>query len=245
MIVLVRNEWKKMRREWALWFALALHLAPLAMVAVAALMGAIDSGPQRYFILHNQSMLVTGLVACVVTSLAFHVEISNRTWFEWLTQQQGVARLVAAKLVVVALILAVFVALSTVLTVALMAASGVSAELGRMVLAYLCFQAGTLGIMLVFSALICVLSRNVVVVNIVGVAVGMVTMVVMAADFSWAIPTAWAYRMGLVIFDPETGLSSPIALPMGGILFFACTVVMLWVTLMWARRPSVINAVSR
>lgn len=242
---LVHNEWRKLRRERGLWFALSLHLAPWVMVAIAALMGVTTAGPSRYFILHNQSMLVTGLVACLVTSIAFHVELANRTWFDWLTQPHGAKRLVMAKLLAVSAILIAFVALSTALMVALMLISGARTELWRMTIAYLVLQAGTFVVMVAVSAALCVLTRNVVVVNTIGIAIGMVTMVIMGADFSWALPTAWPYRLGLALLDHDYHYPWGGALPSGGVLFGACTAFALLVTVTSVRQPKVINAPMR
>lgn len=245
MTRLVHNEWCKLRREKGLWFALALHLSPWAMVTTAALMGVTAAGPSRYFILHNQSMLITGLVACLITSIAFHVELGNRTWFDWLTQPQGASRLVLAKLLTVAAILAAFVLLSTVLMIGLMLCSDARAGIWRMTLAYLCLQCGTFTVMVAVSAAACILTRNVVVVNIMGVAVGMVSMVVMGADFSWALPTVWPYRFGLTVLDQGYGYAWPGALPGGAAVFATCTVLALLVTVWCARQPKVINASTR
>ncbi|QUL78743.1 ABC transporter permease [Brevibacterium sp. SMBL_HHYL_HB1] len=245
MTHLVLNEWRKLRREKGLWFALALHLAPWAMVTIAALIGATATGPSRYFILHNQSMLVTGLVACVVTSIAFHVELGNRTWFDWLTQPQGATRLVTAKLLSIATILASFVALSTVLMIVLMLSSGARTEIWRMTIAYLTLQCGTFAVMVALSAVLCVLTRNVVIVNIMGVGVGMATMVVMGADFSWALPTAWPYRLGLTLLDDGYDFPWNGSLPSGAAIYAACTVLALLIAASFARRPNVINAPMR
>ena len=245
MIRLVRNEWRKLHRERGLWFALALHLAPWVMVTIAALMGVTAVGPRRYFILHNQSMLVTGLVACTVTTIAFHVELANRTWFDWLTNPQGATRLVLAKLTAIAAILISLLALSTVLTIGLMVCSGAGAGIFRMTVAYLTLQCGTFAVMVAISAALCVLTRNVVVVNIIGVALGMVTMVVMGADFSWAIPTAWPYRFGLTLLDQGYDYPWGGALPSGAAVYAACTVFALLITVTCTRQPKVINAPMR
>lgn len=245
MVQLIHNELRKLRRERSLWFALALHLAPWVMVAVASLMGVGGTGSSGYFILHNQSMLVTGLVACVVTSIGFHVELTNRTWFDWLIQPQGASRLVVAKLLTIGVILAFFVAISVALMVGLMVGSGVRSGLDRMVVAYLGLQCGTFVLMVAIAAAVCLLTRNVVVVNIVGVAIGMVTMVLMGAEFSWAVPTVWPYRLGLTLLDQEYAYQWPGALPAGGVLYATCTVAALVTATFWARRPRVINASLR
>ena len=245
MTHLVRNEWRKIRRERGLWFALVLHLSPWVMVAVAAVMGVTATGPSRYYILHNQSMIVTGMVACVVTSIAFHVELGNRTWFDWLTQPQGTTRLIVAKLLAVAAILTAFVTLSTMLMVALMVMSGARAGIWRMIIAYLALQCGTFAVVVALSAAFCVLTRNVVVVNITGVAVGMVTMVLMGADFSWVLPTAWPYRLGLTLLDESYAYPWSGALPSGAVVYATCALVALFVTTHCARQPKVINAPMR
>lgn len=242
MIRLVHNEWRKLRREKGLWFALALHLAPWTMVTIAALMGVTTAGPARYFILHNQSMLVTGLVACMVTTIAFHVELSNRTWFDWLTQPQGAIRLVLAKLTAIAAILTSFLALSTALTIGLMAFSNAGGAILRIAIAYLTLQCGTFAVMVAISAALCVLTRNVVVVNIIGVALGMITMIVLGADFSWALPTVWPYRLGLTLLDQDYNYTWSGALPSGAAIYAVCTILALLFTVTRARLPKVVNA---
>ncbi|MEL4358001.1 MULTISPECIES: ABC transporter permease [unclassified Luteococcus] len=245
MMHLIGNEWRKLRREKGLWFALALHLSPWAMVAIASLMGVTSAGRSRYFILHNQSMLVTGLVACLVTTIAFHVELANRTWFDWLTLPQGATRLILAKLAVITAVLAAFLAASTALMAGLMVCSGAGAGIFRMTIAYLALQCGTFAVMVAVSAALCVLTRNVVVVNIVGVALGMVTAVVMGADFSWALPTAWPYRLGLTVLDESYDYPWHGALTSGTAVHAACTALALVISTSCARRPVVINAPMR
>lgn len=245
MTGLVRNEWRKLRRERGLWFALLLHLAPWIMVAVAAAVGATADGPSRYFILHNQSMLVTGLVACVVTSIAFQVELGNRTWFDWLTLPHGAARLITAKLIAVAAVLAAFIAVSTSLMVTMMLFSGAGSQIWRMTAAYLTLQIGTFAVMVAVSAALCVLTRHAVVVSIIGAALGMMTMVVMAADFSWALPTAWPYRLGLSVLEQDYGFAWAGALPSGAAVWAAGVVISLLVAVLCARLPRVINAPLR
>ena len=245
MIRLIYIEWQKLRRERGLWFALALHLTPWMMVTIAALIGATTTGPSLYFILHNQSMLVTGIVACVVTSVGFHVELSNRTWFDWLTQPHDTTRLVMAKLFAIATILASFVALSTALMIGLMLSNGARTEIWQMIFAYLTLQGGIFLVMVFLSAALCVLTRNVVMVNIMGVGVSMATMVVMSADFAWALPTAWPYRIGLTLLGKDYGFPWGGALAGGVAAYTACTVLVLLITVSLARRPKVINAPMR
>ncbi|MEJ5929122.1 ABC transporter permease [Corynebacterium sp. H128] len=245
MISLIRNEWIKIQKENSLWFAFVLHIAPLFMVLVAAIMKSVRLGSNLYFILYNQSMLVTGLVACVVTSIVFHLEFNNRTWFDWLTQPQGPRRLLVAKVLTGALILACYIAISAVLMLVFLYATGVRDDPARMLCSYLVFQVGTMGVMVAVSAALCVLTRSAVVVNVVGVIVTMVTVVVMAAEFSWSIPTAWPYRTGLAIIDPEYGFGSVKPLLAGGAITGAFVVMCLLIAIQWVSRPSVINAAMR
>lgn len=245
MIQLVRNEWFRLRKERSLWFALLLHLAPLAMVVIASVMKAITPGPNLFFILYNQSMIVTGLVACVVTSIVFHIEFSNRTWFDWLMQPQGPVLLVFAKIITAALLLCGFVIISTVLMVIFLVTSDIRNDVLTMTISYLVFQLGTLSVMLAFSSAVCTLSRSTVVVNVIGVAVSMITIVVMTAEFAWAIPTAWAYRTGLVILDPEYAFAGGNQLALGGIINATFIALCLFVAVAWSRRPAVINATMR
>lgn len=245
MIELVGNEWSKLRRERALWFALILHLSPWGMVTIAALMDAIGPGPSRYFVFHNQSMLVTALVACVVTSIAFHVELSNRTWFDWLTYPQGAKRLIAAKMITVGAILACFVAITATLMVGLMLASGVRPGTWQMVIAYLSLQCGIFVLVVAISAALCLLTRNVVVVNIIGVAISMVTMVLMGADFSWAVPTVWPYRLGLTLVDTSYAYPWQGALLAGAAVYSFCVAIAYLTAVLCSLRPRTINAPMR
>lgn len=243
MKTLLVNEWTKIRRERALWFALALHLAPLAMVVTAALMGVHD-GPsqQRYFILHNQSVIVTGIVSVVVTSAAFHVEISNRTWFEWLMLPVKRTRLLAAKMVVAFALQVAFVVLSAIGASLFLLASGAD-ELPRSIAAYLMLQLGTMVVMSAIGALLCLTLQNILIVNIVGVGSSLVTMVVMAADFSWAVPTAWPYRAGLMILDAsDYAFENWWALPAGGAVLAGCVLVAAVGSVIAVQSPRVLDA---
>lgn len=245
MSQLIRNEWRKTCKEPALWFSLALHLSPLAMVAAATMMGAVEAGEKTYFIFYNQSMIVTGLVACVVVSLVFHVEFSNRTWFDWLIQPQGPVRLVAAKILAAGLILGSYIGLYTVLMLIFLFLQGASGDWRRIILSYLVFQAGTMGVMLAIGSALCVAARNTVVVNVVGVTLSMVTLVLMGADFSWLVPTAWAYRAGLAILDPTYGFGGAAPLFAGGAIAGSFAALCLSVATMQAGNPRVINAAMR
>lgn len=243
MIRLIRNEWVKTRREWALWLALLLHLAPLGMVVTAALMGAISSDPvQRYFVIHNQSMLVTGIVAGVVTTLAFQVELANRTWFDWLVLPAGPVRLVAAKLLLVWLVLGAFLLVSTAVIAAFLLASGAGDGTWRLVAGHLVMQTGIWVFMSLLAALLCLLTRNVVLVNVVVVGLTLVTIVLMPAEFAWALPTAWPYRAGLVVVDPEYGFEWAAALPLGAAVMAGAVALLATAVCLAARQPRVINA---
>lgn len=243
MKTLLVNEWTKIRHERAIWFALALHFAPLVMVVTAALMGVHDGDPlQRYFILHNQSVIVTGIVSTVVTTVAFQVELSNRTWFEWLLLPAGRHRLLAAKMTIAIAIQAAFVALSVAAISIFLLAVGADDELPRMLAAYLVLQLGTMITMSTVGALLCLILRNVLIVNIFGVASSMVTMVVMSADFSWALPTAWTYRAGLTILDPMAyAFERWWALPAGGAVLAVCVVAAVIGCAVAAGSPRVLN----
>ncbi|NWN87601.1 MAG: ABC transporter permease [Micrococcaceae bacterium] len=242
---LISNEWLKLRREKTLWFALALHLAPVTMVIAASAMGVHQGPPeQRYFVLHNQSVFLAAIVPVIVTAVAFRVELSNRTWFEWLMLPQPRPRLLTAKVLNIGLIQLVFIALSTVTTVVFLLTVGAGGVLiARSIGSYLILQLGSMVVMSAAAVLLSLLLRNTLIVNIIGIAVSMITMVLMAADFSWAIPTSWTYRTGLAVLD-HAAYSFPEwwNLLAGSAIWVLLSAGMLLASRALCRSPAVLNA---
>lgn len=244
---LVVNEWIKLRREKTLWFVLALHFAPVTMVVAATAMGVHEGPPeQRYFILHNQSVFLAAIVPVIVTAAAFRVELANRTWFEWLMLPQPRPQLLTAKVVIVGLIQITLITLSTVVAVIFLLAIGAGGDLiARGAGAYLVLHIGSMVVMSAAAVLLSLLLRNTLIVNIMGIAVSMVTMVLMAADFSWAIPTSWAYRAGLAVLDPAVyGFPAWWNLPAGGAIWILLSAGMFIASRMICRSPAVLNAAT-
>lgn len=205
---LLRLEWQKNRKESSLWLGLVLYLIPALMVVAADLVEPANRSAQdAYFIFHNQTMLVLPMAAGTVATAVMRIEIANNTWFAWLTTGAGTLRLWLSKLVLIGImqtamcIFALTIFLSFFLT-----RTGTSPE--PMIVIQILGAYGTLNAiiaatMTLLITTVIMLWRNTVSAMAASIILTVVSLIIMPAEFSWALPTSFAYRLGLSVISQE------------------------------------------
>ncbi|MGI5117925.1 ABC transporter permease [Marinactinospora thermotolerans] len=213
MRTLIANELRKIRRERFVWAVLVLNVVPFAMVVVNHVVNGGDPTLEGlYFTFHNQYTMVLPLVVCATVAACFHTEFRNGTYFEWLTCGRSKPALWAAKLTVACCLVVVLAAVNHVGLVLFFLAENPDAGLLRMSAAYWLLVGVSIASVALLCALLTLLTRNVVIVNVFGIGLTVATLVFMAADFSYLIPTCFAYRLsvGMIVPDaayPDLGLA--------------------------------------
>ncbi|RKT88390.1 ABC-2 family transporter protein [Saccharopolyspora antimicrobica] len=210
MRTLIANEFRKIRRERFVWAVLALNVAPFAMVVANYAVNGGDPTLERfYFTFHNQYTMVLPLVVCATVAACFHTEFRNGTYFEWLTCGQPKSLLWAAKLVVACLLVAVLAALNHVGLLVFLLVENPGGGLLRMSTAYWLLVGISVASVALLCALLTLVTRNIVIVNIFGIGLTVATLVFMAADFSYLIPTCFAYRLSVGVVVPDAAYPDP------------------------------------
>lgn len=204
MRTLLANELRKIRRERFVWAVLVLNIVPLAMVVVDyAVNGGEPTLERFYFTFHNQYTMVLPLVVCATVAACFHTEFRNGTYFEWLTCGRSRPALWAAKLAVACALVAVMAAVNHVGLVVFLLLENPGAGIGRMSAAYWLLVGVCTASVALLCALLTLVTRNVVIVNVFGIGLTVATLVFMAADFSYVIPTCFAYRLSVGVVVPD------------------------------------------
>lgn len=201
-------EWRKNRAEPSLWLALVLYVTPAVMVIAADVVNASDRPAEdTYFIFHNQTMLVLPLAAGSVATAVMRVELANGTWFSWLMTGTGVIRLWSSKLVFIGAMQALFTVFAMMLFMPFFLITTDITEASTLLLrtlaAYGILNTIVAVFMTLFVATILILWRNSVTTMAVLIVITVSSLIIMAAEFSWVLPPAFAYRLGLSFISDE------------------------------------------
>ncbi|TDQ53038.1 ABC transporter permease [Actinorugispora endophytica] len=238
MRTLLANELRKTKREWFVWAVLALNTVPLVMVVANHFANGGAPGPERfYFTFHNQYMLVLPLVVCATVAGCFHTEFRNGTYFEWLTSGRPKSALWTAKFLVSCALVTAMAAVDHLGLLVFLLVEYPGADLPRVSAAFWLLVSVTVLTTGLVCALLTLLSRNVVVVNVFGIGLTVATLVLMAADFSYVVPTCFAYRLSVGLVVPDAAYPDPaLALAVGWTVTAACVLVPLAANLLVVTR---------
>ncbi|MES0837711.1 ABC transporter permease [Nocardiopsis tropica] len=210
MRTLVANEVRKIRRERFVWAVLVLNVVPFALVVANHAVNGGEPTPDRfYFTFHNQYTMVLPLVVCATVAACFHTEFRNGTYFEWLTCGRSRPALWAAKLAVACSLVVLMAAVNHVGLVVFFLVENPGAGILRMSAAYWLLVGVSIASVALLCALLTLVTRNVVIVNVFGIGLTVATLVFMAADFSYVIPTCFAYRISLGMIVPDAAYPDP------------------------------------
>lgn len=205
---LLRLEWQKNRREASLWLALVLYLVPAFMVVAADLVESTNRSPEdAYFVFHNQTMLVLPMAAGTVATAVMRLEVANGTWFSWLTSGVGRFRLWLSKLVFVGIMQTAMCILAlTIFLVFFLTRTEAMSDptvIFQILAAYCILNAFIAVTMTLLITTVIILWRNTVSAMAVSIIVTVLSLIILPAEFSWALSITFAYRLGLLVLSEE------------------------------------------
>lgn len=215
MLKLIKNEWIKIQSEKVVFVIVLLSLIPLlisfANFAINNRDVQLDSG--FYFTYYNQYFMILPIVSSVLVSFVFYIEFKNKTYLDWITYRIPRYKLFFSKIFVSLIIMSVifFVQILT-LSVFYIIVDGKVSNIIQLVYSYAVLNSVVVITVITTFSVIIQLTKNIVVSISIGIGISLLSMILMAAPFSYFIPTAFGYRLGLYGIDSafyyENGMSS-------------------------------------
>ena len=235
MFKLIKNEWIKIKSEKVILVIVVLSLIPLLMnfanFAINNKDISLDSG--FYFTYYNQYFMMLPIISSVLISFTFYMELKNKMYLDWITYNIPRYQLLFSKILVSTIIMsAICIMQLFIWSVFYFVIDGNIENIFRLVSSYIILNIIVITtITLVFAAVI-QLTKNIVASISIGIGVSLLSMILMAAPFSFYIPTAFGYRLGLFVIDNgyyyEGGMT-PTVIGIG--LLFLINTIMLMINL--------------
>ncbi|AUJ24668.1 ABC transporter permease [Virgibacillus dokdonensis] len=213
MIQLIKNELIKIRSEKYIKFIFILNLIPLVLNFANFTLNKrnmnLDSG--FYFTFYNQYFMLLPIITSIIISSIFYIEYKNNTYLDWITYNISRIQLFFSKLFVSLLImLVIFLCNLVILLVFYGVIDGDFSNLYKIVLSFTTLHLiVVISVSLIFSVII-QLTRNIVISISIGIGSSLISMVLMAAPFSYMIPITFGYRAGLYFVDNEFYYEDPL-----------------------------------
>lgn len=235
MLKLIKNEWIKMKSEKVILVIVILSLIPLIMnfVNFAVNNNDIRLNSGFYFTYYNQYFMMLPILSSVLISFIFYMEFKNKMYLDWITYNIPRFQLLFSKIFAsIIIISAICVIQLLILSVFYFVVDGDMENIERLISSYIILHVIVVTpITLIFAVLI-QLTKNIIASISIGIGISLLSMILMAAPFSYFIPTSFGYRLGLLVIDRgyyyEGGMS-PTIIGIG--LFVLINVIMLMINL--------------
>lgn len=212
MMILIQNEFGKMKRLKSMIMILLLSFLPYVINTLGLLImkGDRDAG-QYYFFVFNQNAVLFPALIFIYTGYAFYIEYKNRTILQWLSYPYSNFQLILSKMIAAFLLLLTISLLNQMaLFATLWAAYSESLTLSEAAgwfagsLSFTCLSMLSIPV----AAVIALLTRNIVGVILAGVASIFVTTILLGLNISVAYPFSYAYRLSIQFYDASFGYPS-------------------------------------
>ncbi|NBJ69532.1 MULTISPECIES: ABC transporter permease [Clostridia] len=213
MIQLIKNELIKIRSEKYIKFIFILNLIPLILNFANFIVNnrnmALENG--FYFTFYNQYFMLLPIISSIIISSIFYIEYKNNTYLDWITYNISRMKLFFSKLLVSLLImLIIFLSNLVILLGFYSVIDGEISNLYKIVLSFTTLHLiVVISVSLIFSVII-QLTRNIVISISIGIGGSLISMILMAAPFSYMIPLTFGYRAGLYFVDNEFYYEDPL-----------------------------------
>ncbi|MEK4304221.1 ABC transporter permease [Oceanobacillus sp. FSL K6-0251] len=220
MIQLIKNELVKVRSEKYIKFIFILNLIPILMNFANYIVNnksmSLENG--FYFTFYNQYFMLLPIITSIIISSIFYIEYRNNTYLDWVTYNIPRRKLFFSKLFVSLLIMAViFISNLIILLVFYSIVDREFSNLYKIILSFTTLHLiVVISVSLIFSVII-QLTRNIVISISIGIGGSLISMILMAAPFSYLIPLTFGYRAGLYFVDNEFYYDNPLISTLVGI----------------------------
>lgn len=206
MLKLIKNEWIKIKSEKVVLVIVLLSLIPLLMnfanFAINNRDVQLDSG--FYFTYYNQYFMMLPIISSVLVSFVFYIEFKNKTYLDWITYNIPRHKLLFSKILVSLIIMsAIFLVQLLTFSVFYIIVDGKMSNVLPLVYSYAILNSIVVITIVITFSVIIQLTKNIVASISIGIGMSLLSMILMAAPFSYFIPTAFGYRLGLYWIDSE------------------------------------------
>lgn len=213
MIQLIKNELFKIKSEKFILVIVLLSLIPLLMNLANFIVNdsnlSLDKG--FYFRFYNQYLMLIPIITSILAASIFYLEYKNQTFLNWISYYNKRQKLFLSKLLTSYLISTILALLNLAAILLFYIINGVTiSDLSTIIISFLILNFFTIFIMTVVSTFLINLTQNVIIAIVCGIGISLVTMIFMAAPFSYIFPTSLGYRLGLKFIDPSFYYSSPV-----------------------------------
>ncbi|MDE7313890.1 MAG: ABC transporter permease [Eubacterium sp.] len=224
MIILIRNEFYKQKREWSLLFLLLLSLLPVLTGGAGAVFhGSTKTLASLFFFMNNQFAMFFPMALFVLAGFLFYQEYKNKTYINWITYGYPKYKLFFTKVLVALIIGTCFALILLLLFICLIfglqmtgTITADSNELLAITIGFLLEAAIIIPVTVPAGAIVINLSRNMIVTSVTGVIYGFVSCFFIGSEIGFIVPNGFAYRVALYFSDQSSYYDNPVRATIGG-----------------------------
>ncbi len=224
MIVLMKNEFYKQKREWSFLFLLLLSLLPVLTGGAGAIFNDITKTlSDLFFFMNNQFAMFFPMVLFILVGLLFYQEYKNKTYINWITYGYPKHKLFLTKVLVALFIGILFAMLLLLLFFCLIGGLGITGKVTADISGLLAIAIGFLleaaiiiPVTVCAGAIIINLSRNIIITSVTGVIYGFVSCFFIGSEIGFIVPNGFAYRVAIYFSDQSSYYDAPVRATIGG-----------------------------
>ncbi|MGN9864414.1 ABC transporter permease [Bacillus swezeyi] len=209
MSLLVRNEWIKLKRMKSIYVIIFLSFLPLLINGIGLLTMDDEAGWHKFYMfVFNQYSILFPTVIFIFSGFYFYLEFKNKTMLNWMSYPYHKFKLVLAKLISAFLFLLMISIINHIIHLGILWMSFQDSvtvhEMGTLMATS--FTSTALSLLAIpTAALIALISENVIVVMITGVASFLIMTMLLASDVSIVFPFSFIYRFSIQILEADMG----------------------------------------
>lgn len=205
MIRYIKGEIAKVRSENFIFVVLSLSLIPLIMNLINFFVNdsnlSIEDG--LYFRFYNQFSMLLPIISCIIPSSIFYLEDKNNTYLNWLSYTNKKNSLFFSKYLLSFFIAFLIYLINFLIIVVLYIVNGEYDSLIYITISFLILNLFGWLMVIPLTTYVIIKTHNIVISVSFGIAISLLSMIFIAAPFSYIIPSAFGYRVGLKFIDND------------------------------------------
>lgn len=228
------NELLKFSKSKYMIIFFALLFLPLGINIASLLVGQEKTIQEFFFPYYNQLSLFFPLTIGLIISTVFYSEFKNKMYLNWITNGISKSKLYMGKFLfslILSFTLVIFNYALLILTIKIMNSKITLSQLSILdiTVSYFIYTTMLTFFSLLYSSILILLSRNIIVTTSFMFIFMMVSALFMAAPFSYYIPFSFPYRLGLRYIHEEYYFIGVPNATLIGIFTYLVSIVLLWV----------------
>ncbi|MBF0753777.1 hypothetical protein E4T89_05775 [Jeotgalicoccus nanhaiensis] len=231
MIQYIKNEFYKIRYEKFMVYITILSLVPFMMNGINFYINDDNLSLKNgfYFRLYNQYLMLLPIITSVIAASIFYMEYTNRTLLTWLSYDKNKFKLFNSKVLAFLLISLQLMLVNLFIIIIFYAFNNAGLlTLGRISLSFISLNIFIIVSVGALTLFIINITKNIIISFTAGIVFTIISMILIAAPFSYLLPATLGYRIGHLLLDSSFYYDKPLIHTLTGFLITVITTLSLY-----------------